>query len=156
MIEITVPDFGSLVVEHLVLDFNGTLAEDGILLPGVREALIGLSRRLKIHVVTGDTFGQAKRELGGIPCELVILESAGQAHAKAQYVERLNPDRTACIGNGRNDRLMLAKAALGVVVVQREGAAAESLMAAQVVCRSIVEALELLTEPLRLVATLRG
>ncbi len=102
------------------------------------------------------TVGQARRELDGIPCELVILESTGQAHAKAHDVERLNAERTACIGNGRNDRLMLARAALSVAVVQKEGASAESLMAAKGVCRSIVEALDLLTEPLRLVATLRG
>ncbi len=156
MIELSVPDFGSLALEHLVLDFNGTLAEDGALLPGVREALGALSQRLRLHVVTGDTFGRARQELLGIPCELVILEGTGQAEAKARYVERLGPRRTACIGNGRNDRLMLASAALGVAVLQKEGASAESLLAAKVVCRTIGDALELLVEPLRLVATLRG
>ena len=60
------------------------------------------------------------------------------------------------MGNGRNDRLMLDEAALGVVVVQREGAAVETLLAADVVCQSIVDALDLLLNPLRLKATLRS
>ena len=47
-------------------------------------------------------------------------------------------------------------AALGLAVIQREGAAAETLNAADVVCGDILSALELLTNPLRLVATLRS
>ena len=37
MIEIDVPGFGALRLEHLVLDYNGTLACDGMLLEGVHE-----------------------------------------------------------------------------------------------------------------------
>ena len=37
MIEVMVPEHESLSIEHLVLDYNGTLACDGRLLPGVRE-----------------------------------------------------------------------------------------------------------------------
>jgi soluble P-type ATPase len=61
-----------------------------------------------------------------------------------------------CIGNGRNDRLMLAESALGIAVVLGEGAAAVTLAAADVVCTDILAALALLTHPLRLVATLRS
>jgi len=43
MIELTVPGFGALRLEHLVLDYNGTLAVDGKLLPGVRDALGALA-----------------------------------------------------------------------------------------------------------------
>jgi len=39
--------------------------------------------------------------------------------------------------------------------MQEEGAATPSLLAADVVCRDIVSALELLLHPLRLTATLR-
>jgi soluble P-type ATPase len=40
-------------------------------------------------------------------------------------------------------------------VIQKEGASARALMNADIVCNSIVDALELLTNPLRIVATLR-
>ena len=51
---------------------------------------------------------------------------------------------------------MLEGAALGIAVIQAEGAAGETLMAADVVAPGILEALDLLANPLRLVATLRA
>lgn len=87
---------------------------------------------------------------------LTVLPAERQAEAKKSLVERLGPGITVSIGNGRNDRLMLKAAALGIVVVQAEGAAAETVLSAQVVCTDILDALDLLLHPLRLVATLRG
>ncbi len=43
MIEVNVPGFGNLRLQHLVLDYNGTLSRDGGLLEGVREALLALA-----------------------------------------------------------------------------------------------------------------
>ena len=63
---------------------------------------------------------------------------------------------SAAAGNGRNDRKMLKAAALGIAVIQREGAAAETVAAADVVSSSILDALELLQNPKRLLATLRS
>ena len=156
MIEVDVPEHAKLNLEHLVLDYNGTLACDGVLLPGVRERLERLADHIALHVVTADTFGTTQAELENIPCNLTVLPSGGQAEAKAAHVNGLGAERTACIGNGRNDRLMLAAAALGIAVLQEEGAAKDSLMAAHVICRDIREALDLLLIPLRLTATLRG
>jgi soluble P-type ATPase len=50
---------------------------------------------------------------------------------------------------------MLQEAALGIVVIGREGAAAATFAAADVVCRSIGDALELLLDDRALAATLR-
>ena len=75
---------------------------------------------------------------------------------KLKYVEQLGPDVTVSIGNGRNDRLMLEAAALGIAVVQEEGAAVQAVTAAVVVAPNILAALDLLLHPLRLVATLRS
>ena len=60
------------------------------------------------------------------------------------------------IGNGHNDRMMLDASAVGVALVQAEGGAAETLGAADVVAVSIIDALNLLRFPKRLVATLRS
>jgi soluble P-type ATPase len=155
MLQISIPGMGDLRMEHLVLDFNGTLAVDGVLLEGVRERLSRLAQDLRIHVVTADTFGRAGQELEGLPCELAVLKSDGQARAKAAYVRRLGASVTAGIGNGRNDRLMVEAAALGLAVVQGEGAAAATVAAADVVAPDVLAGLDLLLEPTRLVATLR-
>ena len=156
MLEIFVPGFKKLRIKHLVLDYNGTIACDGELIEGVRERLEALSKRVKVHVVTADTFGRAQTGLKGVPCELVILPEEMQAEAKRRYVKGLGPDKTACIGNGRNDRLMLDSAAVGVAVILEEGASAEAIKSADVVCTSINSALDLLLNPLRLIATLRS
>ena len=65
-------------------------------------------------------------------------------------------DGCVAIGNGRNDRLMLRDAVLGIALVQTEGAAAEAIANADVVCTHILDALDLLANPLRLAATLRS
>lgn len=156
MIEISIPGFHNLQLKHLVLDYNGTLACDGKLIPGVQKILNGLSENLKVHVLTADTFGHARSGLKGIDCTLSILPADKQDKRKLEYVQELDASCSVCIGNGRNDRFMISEAALGITVIQKEGAAFETLQAADVVCDSIVNALELLVNPLRLVASLRS
>ena len=155
MLTITIPGANALQIEHLVLDFNGTLACDGVLLEGVAQCLKRLSEQLQIHVVTGDSFGSARQELHGLPCELVILGPTDQGQAKLEYVKRLGVSVTACVGNGRNDFPMMQAAALGIAVVEGEGASSQTLAAAAVVVRHAQDALGLLLEPRRLTATLR-
>ena len=156
MIEIRIPGWQNLRLDHLVLDYNGTMACDGALLPGVRTALQSLSGSFQVHILTADTFGKVGGEVEGLSCMLSVLPPEQQDVAKRDYITRLDASRVVCIGNGRNDRLMLAAAALGIAVVQEEGAATEALGAADVVCPSILSALNLLSSPLRLVATLRS
>jgi P-type E1-E2 ATPase len=156
MIRIQIPGFRTLVLEHLVLDYNGTLAVDGELKNGVSERLCILAAHVTIHVITADTFGRARSALAGLPCELSVLPKKRQDRAKLSYVKRLGARHCACIGNGRNDRSMLKAAALGIVVVLAEGASAEALASARVVTGSITDALDLLIHPLRLLATLRS
>ena len=85
----------------------------------------------------------------------MILRAGGEDRAKAAYVRRLGAKRVACIGNGRNDRLMLRAAALAIATVQAEGASAGSVAASAVVVNDIRHALDLLLRPRRLIATLR-
>lgn len=155
MIAISVPGLGELRLSELVLDFNGTLACDGVLLPGVREALAGLSADLRIHVVTADTHGSAARELEGLPVSIEVLSADDQTAAKRAFAERLGPEGVVAVGNGRNDRALLEVARVGVAVVQVEGAAPASIASADVVVPTILDALALLRHPRRLVATLR-
>jgi len=156
MIGVKIPGYKTFKFEHLVLDYNGTLAVDGELLKGVKEALKGLSEQLQIHILTADTFGKVRSRVEGIPCELSILPLENQDTGKLDYVIGLGAQHTVCIGNGRNDRLMLKEAGLGIAVILEEGVATETLVAADIVCTSILSALELLTNPLRLTATLRS
>jgi soluble P-type ATPase len=156
MIRISIPGFRDLQLVRSVLDYNGTLAVDGKLLPGVGEALTALSSELEVHVITADTFGFAASQLGALPVKLTIIPVESQAEAKLQFVSRLGADSVVAIGNGRNDRMMLKAAALGIAVTQMEGASPETLTCADVASSTILEALDLLQNPKRLIATLRS
>jgi soluble P-type ATPase len=155
VIEIEIPGLRTLRLHHLVMDYNGTLARDGALLDGVRQRLDVLRATLRLHVVTADTFGAARKNLEGVECELAIIPEGGQAGAKLSYVQKLGAEGVVSIGNGRNDRLMLKHSALGIALVQEEGASFEALCACHVAVRSINDALDLLLHPRRLIATLR-
>ncbi len=156
MLTFDIPGYKVLNLAHLVLDYNGTIAVDGRLADGVAPRLETLSRNLAIHVITADTFGVVKQQVAALPCQVFILGQESQAEAKLGYIQKLGPEQTVCIGNGRNDRLMLGAAVLGLAVILEEGSAGETLRAADIVCRSITDALDLLLNPLRLTATLRS
>ena len=135
-----------------MLDVNGTLTSRGALLSGVQTRLDVLRARLAIHLVSADTFGT----LASI-AELLEASAvrAGSGEDKLRELERLGPERSAVIGNGANDVLVLEAAALGVAVIGPEGASAAAMRAADVVCTSVLDALDLLLEPKALSATLR-
>ena len=156
MIKIEIPNTASIQAEHLVLDYNGTLAIDGILIPDVKERLNALADKINIHVVTADTFGKAQENLNGIHCQCIIINDIEQVFRKKEYISRLGLHNVIAIGNGSNDVLMLKNAALGIAVIQKEGASLKTMLNADIVCKEITDALDLLINPLRIVATLRN
>ena len=155
MIAINIPGFTDIHLEHLVLDYNGTLAFDGKRLKGVSALLNQLANHLHVHIITADTFGSVKKMFADSPCTVIVIASGNEDQDKRNYVQRLGSQTTACIGNGRNDQLMLEQAALGIGVIQQEGASFAALMAADIVTSNILDALDLLLNPKRIVATLR-
>ena len=156
MLRYDIPNMDAVIIENLILDFNGTIAIDGILIAGVAQRLRELSSHLTIHVLTADTNETARNQLESVPCKVEIIGKYGQDEAKLAYAIELGPCNVAAIGNGRNDTLLLKNAAMGIAVIQAEGAAAETLQAAQIICVSINDALDLLLRPLRIIATLRN
>lgn len=155
MKEIRIPGFDPMTITHLVLDYNGTLAVDGKPVDGVAERLDILSKDLEVHVITADTFGCVNKAMENVPCSVTVLPPGRQDQAKLDVVKALGPANTICIGNGRNDALMLKEAALGFAVILGEGVSVAALTSADVVCTSITDALDLLIHPLRLTASLR-
>ena len=150
-----IPGSEFLELEHFVTDFSGTLSEDGALLPEIKDKLNELSGKLKIHVLTSDTFGRAKKELEGVNCTLHVLEGNGHTIQKEKYVINLGADKVVAFGNGNNDALMLMAARLGIAVCLREGCSKKAIEASQVLVKSPTDAIDLLLLPKRLIATLR-
>ncbi len=157
MIELNIPDFGVMKLKTLVLDFNGTCAINGSLIAGVDNRLETLAEKLELVVVTADTFGTVHETMKSLPVRVQVLEKGiNEAVAKQQMIHGLRERHVVAIGNGRNDVLMLDTAALGIAVIQEEGAACVILKHADIVVRDICHALDLLIHQDRLLATLRS
>lgn len=155
MIELNIPGRGTIRLEHLVSDVNGTLALDGQLLEGLARSLKGLRDRLTVHLLTADTHGRQPVIDQQLNLQAVRIRPGDEAGQKAEYVRRLGTEGVVAIGQGANDAAMLKAAALGICILSTEGTAVETLLAADLVVPNIYIALELLEKPMRLVATLR-
>ena len=157
MILITIPGRSELQIDHLVMDVNGTLAVDGILIDGVLDRISTLREKLNVHLLTADTHGgQAEIDrLLKMKAVRIRSESGNEAEQKAEYVRQLGPGRVAAIGQGANDALMLQIAALGICVMSIEGLAVETLNNAQLLMPDILSTLDLFEKPKRLIASLR-
>jgi soluble P-type ATPase len=59
------------------------------------------------------------------------------------------------IGNGNNDSEMVKNAILGIAIIGDEGCATPTLLQSDISCTNIADALELLLNEKRLIATLR-
>jgi len=117
--------------------------------------LHSLRDRLTIHLLTADTHGKQHVIDQQLNLQAVRVSPGNEAEQKAKYVQDLGADRVVAIGQGANDAAMLKTAALGIGILSKEGLATETLMAADLITPDIYTALELLTKPLRIVATLR-
>jgi soluble P-type ATPase len=151
-IHVEIPGRDPLELNHLLLDFTGTLSCDGVLIPGVAERLQELGSTLHITVLTADTFGTAEQQLAGLPVGFHRIQTGKD---KEIFLSEMDASRTAAIGNGRNDILMVQGAGLGIAVIGPEGCDGGLISAAKIVCRDIVDALDTLRQPLRIKATLR-
>ena len=155
MFSVDIPGFGEVKLEHLVSDFTGTLSMDGVLLPGVEDRLNRIAEFLQVQILTADTFGKAREALEKVRGTIHILTGADHDLQKEAYVKDLGSERVVALGNGNNDRKMLAAARVGIAVAEGEGCAMEAIVAANILVRSAQDGLDLLLNPKRLKATLR-
>lgn len=155
VIELNIPGRGTLRLEHLVTDVNGTLAIDGQLIEGVAQRLELLRDRLTVHMLTADTHGKQASIDNQLNLTAVRIQPGNESSQKADYVRQLGEESVVALGQGANDAGMLKEAALGICVLSKEGTAGKTLLSADIVAPDINTALDLLDKPLRIIASLR-
>lgn len=155
MLEVDIPSYGKLAFKNVIFDYNGTIAKNGEIIEGVLERLVQLSQVVHIHILTADTFGSVHKAFEGTRIDVIVLQSEHGTEEKVAYLRTLGTDRTIAIGNGSNDSLMLKESLLGIAVVGAEGLARKALMDADLLFTDILDVLDTLENPKRLVATLR-
>ena len=158
VLEIDIPNIGTLTLEHLIMDLNGTIATDGEIEDELGRMFEKIKKKglLELHVLTADTFGTAKTmaKIFGLNCH-ILPKKKGEAEEKLDFLNSLGSEKCVAMGNGNNDHLMLENAGLGIGVLGKEGIATQCLLSADLVVQDPKDAFLLLLYPDRLKATLR-
>ena len=152
-IKLDIPQRGAIELQHAVFDINGTLAVDGVAVPGVAERLKTLSNQMSIHLLTAGTHSRLLELEHSLGCPLHVVNRGDE---KMRYVQQLGPASVIAFGNGVNDVGMLRLASIGVAILTPEGIAIRAWQTADVLVYGPINALDLLLKPMRLIATLRG
>ena len=152
---IEIPGRDTLEIQHIIFDYNGTIALDGKVIEGVAEKISTLSGLIDFHVITADTYGTAEKELEGVPCQVINLSKSTEFKTKTDYLAFLGKEHCLSVGNGFNDKALLKESILGVALIQDEGVCTETLMSSDIVCKSIMDVFSFIEKPNRLKATLR-
>jgi len=157
MINLSMPGRDTpLELHNLLLDMNGTLTTDGVLITGVKEKLELLKKHLNMYLLTADTHGNGVSVAEELNIEIFKVSGVEGGQDKLDFLNTLRAENTVAIGNGYNDTLMLEQAALAVAVIGEEGCSVHALKRADIVVKDINDALSLLLNPLRIIASLRG
>lgn len=156
MLNIDIPGLGKRQLKYLVLDYNGTIALDGDLINGIQELLDKLSKIYEIYVLTADTYGTVREKCKKLPVRISTYPCDNAMDRKFDEVVKLGKDNVVAIGNGRNDCKMCKEAILSIGIMGNEGISGLLTQNVDIVCKSITEALELLLNEKRVIATLRG
>lgn len=154
MLKIQIPGREEMTLSHLILDYNGTIAEDGEIIEGIRPRLAELAKELSIYVITADTHGTAAKKCEGLPLQVLTFPTTEVGEIKAEEARKMTGG-VITIGNGFNDIQMSDVADLSICVIGKEGCCGALLAHTDVVVISIEDALDLLLKTGRLRATLR-
>lgn len=154
MIIIQRPGQDLLEMDFVLMDFEGTLAQDRRVHPKAKDKINLLSKRMKIYLLTKGEKVVLEDPLKKMKAEVIYLKEGEAAQGKLDLLRQLGPKRTVAIGNGVDDALILEEAGLGICILGREGASARAIQKADVVVTDILDALDFLLKPLRQKATL--
>jgi len=178
MISIERPGQGNLEIEFVLLDFDGTLANDRRVHPKAKDKINLLSKRTKIYIFVnppispfdkidpsappfnkGGKGGILLKELieerlRKVKAEIVYLPEGDSSRRKLDLLRQLGPTRCVAIGNGVDDAAMIHEAGIGICIISKEGSSAEAMKNADLVFADILDALDFLLKPLRQKTTL--
>jgi soluble P-type ATPase len=149
MIILQRPGRTPLEIEFILLNFEGTLATDRRIHPKAKDKLNLLSKRAKIYILAKGEQEVIREILEKIKAEVVYFKEGEASERKLEFVRRLGGTRTVAIGSGFDDGLMMKEVGLGICVIGKEGASAETMEKANVVVTDILDALDFLLKPLR-------
>ena len=160
MKEISIPNYGTIYLKNVLLDMNGTMQFDGVISKEIKDKIRILKDIYNVYLISADTRGNLKEIAQELKISFIKIESKGsniKSEAELKYLEllKLGKETTVAIGNGNNDSLMLKNAALGIVIIGKEGATVNSILFADVAFPDPISAINFLLDDKKIIATLR-
>ncbi|MFA5523186.1 MAG: HAD hydrolase family protein [Tissierellales bacterium] len=156
MLTYDIPGIGRIEIENVVFDYNGTIAVDGKLIEAAKELIYKLRRHVDIHILTADTYGTVEKQCKTLGVKAATFPNEMASISKKEIVEKLNPEKTICIGNGYNDIEMFKICKISIAVMEKEGCSGKLLAHSDIVTYSIKDAIEIIFSENRMKATLRS
>ena len=156
MIVYDIPGRGKVEIENIILDYNGTIAVEGQLIEGVQEKLLDIKDKLKIHIVTADTYGTVEKQCEDIGINVITFPKENAGESKKLILENLGKEKTICVGNGFNDIEMFKNCKISIAIIEKEGCSGKLLLHADIVTKSIIDALNIILNENMMKATLRN
>ncbi|AHF80306.1 HAD family hydrolase [Thermococcus paralvinellae] len=148
---IEIPNYGKIEARVVVFDLNGTLGVEGKVNEEVKKLLERLSEKYIVVVLSADTFGTLEEEFKGLNVKIERVKDGNEKLEKAMKYEPY-----IGVGNGNNDVRMLENAELAFCVIGEEGATVDALLASDIVVKDVKDAIAMLLNEKKLIATLRG
>ena len=143
-----------LEIEHLIIDYEGTLAMDGRVHPKAKDKINLLAKRLNIYILVKGEQEKAEEVLKRVKAKIIFLKEPEPSAQKLEFLLNLGAPKTGVIGNGEDDVPMSKEAGFSMAIIGKEGGSGELIQSADLTFLTIVDALDFLLKPLRQKATL--
>ncbi len=149
---LVIPGVRTFNIKNIFIDYNGTIACDGVLHKGLIKQLELLALEFNVFILTGDTFGTVQDTFNNTAIEVILAYTALD---KLMAVKKRHPDDSIAIGNGSIDYKMFDAVGISFCVVGREGASYKAISHADIIVTEFEHVLEMIKQPKKIIATLK-
>lgn len=148
-----VPGVGTITIDTLVVDSNGTLTVKGEMVPGVVERIHRLQMLgVNVVMISSDQRGNA-RDLA-LSSGIAYYE-ASNSREKEDVLLSLGSQNVAAIGNARIDIGLFVQSIISVATLQSEGIHKDIIDHVDVILPSINDALDFFLDSDTFIATMK-
>lgn len=149
----SVPGVGTVTIDTLVVDSNGTLTVKGEMVPGVVERIHRLQMLgVNVVMISSDQRGNAK-DLA-LSSGIAYYE-ANNSREKEDVLLSLGSQNVAAIGNARIDIGLFVQSLVSVATLQAEGIHKDIIDHVDVIVPSINDALDFFLDSDTFIATMK-
>ncbi|WP_372751244.1 hypothetical protein [Labilibaculum sp.] len=144
---------GTIEIDTLVVDSNGTLTIKGELVSGVMERINRLqSLGVNVVMISSDQRGGARELAGSIG---ITYYEANNSRAKEDILLSLGSRNVAAIGNARIDIGLFVQSLVSVATLQSEGIHKDIIDHVDVIVPSVNDALDFFLDEDTFIATMK-